>query len=325
MKKLGIVTALAMFVMMLAFALGGSPVFATSHTEDYETELTTGFTTTPPVIDGNFTAEEWADANLTYWWYEPTSLHPDNYIYVYFMNDNTNLYLLFDVTPDNTSETGLFGDYIAVGFDENNDNEFIFTAYPVLASHETYIAAYKGSSDYTSDYTVRYELFWGFAKSPNENGYKHTIVEMSIPLSNFQFGGQVAVGDTMGFHAEGYGTLAPKWDYPKTSVELWELDETDPAWQTENWSEITLGQYVQPATTVIPPVTTPANHAHDIGIWLMVIGGIVVLAAVFFREDLGRAYAPLVFVGILVMAGGLLNYVYEYVKVIPYIAQIIFG
>lgn len=309
----GIVAAFAM--LMLVFASTVNVIAA-----DYETEITSPFAETAPTIDGEFTTEdEWSDAAYAFWWFEPTSNHRDNNIYIYFMNDNEYIYLCFDVAPDNTSD---FMDFVCVAVDENYDGEHQGAATSPEA--EYWFCAYRDGYSYSSSYSNRIKYAFGFDGSPSEDyfdeddtDYDHTIVEMAIPLSNFHYDdGTISAGDTIGFHAEGYGTLAPTWFYPKESTAFMDRDY-DPD-DAEDWAVLTLSEYVAP-TPAPTPQPTVSNHAKDIGIWLMIIGVIVTLAAVAFRDELGRNYAYLVVLGVAIIVIGAINYQYEYIKTIPYI------
>ena len=309
-------------MISLALTVGLCLMLSGFSTAAYKVELNSPYTSSVPTIDGNFTtADEWTDAVMTNWWYEPTSDHPDNYIYLYFMNNEDTLFVMADITPDNTSDTD---DYFAIGFDENLNG--IFTSdWWASEDAEFYVSMYRNSDAtfniYMPQPSDRVQAFFGFDYSPNEEDYPHTMIEIAIPIANFDYEGQVGIGDTMGIHCDGYGTLAPEWVYPQDSNMIEDLlDYYGITPTTENWGEITLGAKV-PAAPAIPPVTEAANHAVVISEAIIAIGFIMLLGAVAFRKELDRYYLVLVVASLLIMLFGALNWNYEYVKTIPYIYQ----
>jgi hypothetical protein len=311
-------------ILIVALAIGICALFAFGSmgtvTASYKTTLTTGFTSTPPTLDGNFTTDdEWDSAVMVNWWFEPTSDHPDNYIYIYIMNTNSTIYLMFDVTVDNTSE---FNDYIGFAFDEN-DNGRLTANWYYSDPAEFYIFSYRDYYGWVSQVNDRYTVAWGFATSPNEDSYDHTIVEFAIPFADLDFEGAIGIGDTVGFHAEGVGTVYPEWAYPKTSSNISDTIGYD----TENWATLTFGAYA-PTTPAVPltPTVTPVDRSQDIGMGLMALGFIIFLGAVFFRKELQEHhnyYGGIVIVSLIVILFGAMNYGFGYVKTIPYLVECI--
>jgi len=308
---LAAVGVLALFMLMLA---GSSKAV-------YKTEITSPYTETVPTIDGVFTTDtEWTDADVVSWWFEPESAHHDNFIFIYAKNTADKLYFMVDVTPDNTSD---WSDYVALAFDENS-NDIFTSEWTFSDPAEFYISAYRNGFTYMAQPSDRASVVFGFDISPNEDGYDHTMVEFSVDISSFNYQGQVALGDTMGFHVEGYGTLAPEWAYPRGSTNLsdvWALpggvDHT-----VEDWGTITLGEYVAPEPEPEPTTDQPVDKSEMIGIGIVIIGFIVFASGVAFREELGNVWFAVVAVAsLLLIIFGVMEFNYHYFHTIPYIAQ----
>lgn len=321
MKKFGLI--MGIFISVIMLALCANPVLA--HTEDYRADMTSGFTLSPPTIDGEIATDEWVDANSTNFYVEIGGVQ--GYQYIYWMNTNDTLYMMFDMTFDDTNDVGI--DNLAVAFDENNDGTFDNAFMPSETKHEAYVYSFEGGYSFVPTAKVNYyKLVWGFGATPNEDN-DHEFVEMSMPLSDFNYDEQIVVGDTMGFHAEYYmGTggfginkgigidlpSAPTWIYPKEST--WFISMDDGENDVEKWGDLTLGQYV---SSMVTPPTIPTDHSQTIGTVFMAIGGILILALAIFRDEVGGAYWYLVAIFTAMIIFGAGNYYYGWVTSIPYI------
>jgi len=306
-KKIPIMLVSVIAMLALVFC-SATTVLA----KDYETTFTSPFTADVPTLDGNITAGEYADAKVVFWLFEPEAGHEDSEIYLYMMNTNDTIYIAFDLTWDDTIGDG---DWLTVAFDQNDDGEFDFDT--DAHDRELWIDLWRDGGDATSTPDVRYQAVWGFAESPNLDEYEHVIVEMAIPFASFNFEDETIVtGDTIGFYATGADTTSGDWVYPEDATDLWRGYELTDA---EDWAQVTLGAYVAPPPPVVPEVA-PANHAKDIGIVIAIVGIIVILGAVVFRDALGKNYWYLVALGIILALLGGANYALETVKTIPVIA-----
>jgi hypothetical protein len=193
---------------------------------------------------------------------------------------------MFDIASDNTSDTS---DYIGVAFDENHDGYFNSWWGDNNKKGECYVEAYKVGVSYALP-DDRFSICWGFAKSPNENTYKHEIVEISMPISNFNYDTTSSIiGQTMGFHVEGTLYSEVLWSFPQNSTRIDDLiDEATP--RTLGWGNITLSSYV--GNAIPPPPAVQKNWAGELGIAVAVIGIVVIVVAVLNASARGMVYAP---------------------------------
>ncbi|MFC1696898.1 FG-GAP repeat domain-containing protein [Nanoarchaeota archaeon] len=159
--------------------------------------LYSNYAETTPKIDGVIDDGEWDDANLTQFWFVPTSDHPEGYIYIYAKNDIDYLYFLLDVTPDNTWDGD---DYCGYMIDLDYDYDYDI---------EAYLQAYDDPS---------FDEAIGFGTSPNA-GYDHRICEFKLSRDNlldffFRSMNDIDLSLEMGIAFHGYGTLSPEWTWP---------------------------------------------------------------------------------------------------------------
>jgi len=125
------------------------------------------WTGSPPIIDGVFTGGEWSNPQIVF----KSPDYPPSYVlptYVYFLNDNSNLYVMVDavgdVTDDATDECLLVFGYTSG-----------FPWYQVFVIIEG-----QDGKQVSNDY----EGAIGFGVSPNSpNPPPHKIYEFSIPFS----------------------------------------------------------------------------------------------------------------------------------------------
>ncbi|HHV71592.1 MAG TPA: hypothetical protein GXX38_03135 [Clostridia bacterium] len=123
----------------------------------------------------------------------PGSGHPEGYIYNWVMNDEENLYVVFDVTPDNTMD---------------GDKDYA----------KVYVKTAAGVKEFKVSVP---ETKWGQAAFiyTDKVGYQHKVYEFAIPLT--EIGANQGEID-LAFAA--YGTMAPGIsDYP----EFWHNRSTD--------------------------------------------------------------------------------------------------
>lgn len=122
--------------------------------------ISSQWTGSPPTIDGRFTAGEWFNLQIAI----QGSAYPESYVkptFVYFMNDNSRLYVLVDAAGDITND--LLDECLLVfGFQNRVSVEIIGLSGTRLSG--------------TFDAAV------GFYTSPN-NSTVHKIYEFSIPFS----------------------------------------------------------------------------------------------------------------------------------------------
>ena len=233
-------TKLSMLVVMLAvMSIAIAPMTAMGFGlagDDYEIEIDSAWTDLPPTLDGDITADEYDNATVVSFDFYPDPPHRNDTIYIYFMNDADFLYIAVDLLPDNSSDDG---DYCFLAFDEDDNDEFeeadpdnedwyvISVETSVTRTETSGLVAYPyGSNDFLfgADYTT----------TVNDGTVKHRVWEFAIPISNFAEG-DLDLGDTVGFSACGYGTLAPTWTYPINYTD----DDPDDA---TNWTKLTLAE-----------------------------------------------------------------------------------
>lgn len=134
-----------------------------------------------PVIDGQMSISEWADATCVY--FKGTGTYPNGTdVYFYIKNDANFLYLCFDVPKDITQDNG---DQVWVE---------IYKGIPNILSilFNYYYGAGYGYDDYNRYYgaygplpppSTPPEIARGFYSSTNNNS-PHRIYEMKLPLQN---------------------------------------------------------------------------------------------------------------------------------------------
>ncbi|UCE36614.1 MAG: Ig-like domain-containing protein [Thermoplasmata archaeon] len=171
---------------------------ARAHSGD---ELLSPMTLTPPTLDGVFGPGEWNDASMA-----DLTIIPNNMLgtYMYVMNNDTCLFVLYDVVGDTTDDPG---DTAAMGFDTNHDGangpadgDDDFFGVGSWFGGEQHYEWDSGMGDWQNhcspfsdpDLSVTY----GYGTSPN-SGADHRIFEWCIPLSILD----TAPGGIIGFAA----------------------------------------------------------------------------------------------------------------------------
>ena len=124
--------------------------------------ISSRWTSNPPTIDGRFTLGEWFNLQITI----QGPSFPDTYVkptFVYFMNDNSRLYVLVDASGDGT--------------DNSLDECLLVFGFPPPNNVKVEIIGASGAR-----VTVNFDAAVGFDSSPN-NQTAHKIYEFSIPFS----------------------------------------------------------------------------------------------------------------------------------------------
>lgn len=126
----------------------------------FRSTINSEWTSRPPTIDGKYTAGEWLNLQINV----QGPSYPGTYVkptFVYFMNDNSRLYVLVDAAGDTTNDA-LDECLLVFGFDSKVSVEII------------------GMSG--TELHVNFDAAVGFYSSPN-NSTTHKIYEFSIPFS----------------------------------------------------------------------------------------------------------------------------------------------
>jgi len=201
------------------------------------------WTSSPPTIDGKYTQGEWSNLQIAI----QGPSYPDSYVkptYVYFMNDNTRLYVLVDASGDGTD--GLEDECLLVfGFPPNNVNV------EIIGSNGTRV-------------TVNFDAAVGFYPSPN-NQTAHKIYEFSIPFSyiNAQPGQSLDFSSPL---SAKHGGSMP-YDSLNGHDNVWPvgLIESD----INTYDRLHVGS---PPSAAVGGVVIPVNTFAVLAPWLAVIG-----------------------------------------------------
>lgn len=146
--------------------------------------------------------EQTALKNMLY----PSSGHPYGYIYTNVSNDEENLYLSMDITPDNTEDSGLDkGDFVEIHI------KGIDKSFKVTDTDETY-----GTLGFTYTDKVAYE---------------HKVAEVTIPLSEIN----VQRGDLIEFKISEYGTNGNSDEY-YCQIAASDGQDNDGPWNSNYWA-----------------------------------------------------------------------------------------
>ncbi len=139
-----------LLVSVICFALAA----ASTATANSRLVINSAWTSTPPIIDGNFGPREWINPEII--------IRQPIEAYIYFANNRSNLFVLVDATGDATDDPQ---DECLLVFSSDGTLEVleIVGLGGVVASNSIYAAI-------------------GYGGSPN-NSTSHKIYEWSIPLS----------------------------------------------------------------------------------------------------------------------------------------------
>ena len=188
-----------------------------------------GWTDTPPTIDGVLETGEWDDAamqafTLLDWLGNPTTITGT----VYMMNDATNLYIAIEVSEDDSDTS----DRMTVFFDNNNDGTLDDDEDALLHSSWFYDMHWDGEEDQ-----------WLEDNPHGASGAKRVgsdwVFEFLHPLcSGDPFGEDFCLnlGDVVGFNLGFQNWVAPSWPwYQWPSINTHE----DPI---DDWGDIIIAQ-----------------------------------------------------------------------------------
>lgn len=207
----------------------------------YKTELNLTYSITQPVMDGVFSSDEWAEADMARFYYYPDSGHPDAYLYVYGLCTDIGIYLLVDVTGDDTDD---YGDYAEFAFDMNSnetvwddDDDYISVVHAVSMGYmefeeEIYggfgIGNWPGITNTSESCGSSANCERGFGSTPNSHD-DHAFYEFFYPFDGAYVDGW-GLNQSIPFYAEGYGTLAPVWTFPN-----WQFIGDNPGFVSQDW------------------------------------------------------------------------------------------
>jgi hypothetical protein len=250
----------------------------TIYTDYVKVEITTpknsSWTTVAPIVDGSFTQGEWTNAQLL--------IEDPIHTYVYFMNDNSFLYVCVDAANlfggDYTEDDN---DYCDLVFDTGHDelweegHEDWFRVYGdgrtehnVATTSHTYIP-------HCTNWTLNHpglEGVAGFGGSPNAAA-PHRIYEFKIPLSLLK----ASPGDTIGF-ASPVGADSLPHDFSTGRHNIWppgaEMDDLT------TWGDLVLASPPSPVGGEAYPVSKISLLAP----WIALAAAIIAGASIFMRR-----------------------------------------
>lgn len=127
------------------------------------------WTDSPPDIDGKFTDGEWSNLQITF----KSPEYPADYVlptYAYFLNDDSNLYVLVDAVGDTTD---VANDECLLIFDNNSNPADGFTVIRIVGINDP--TKWSQSSD-------NFDAAIGYDSSPNSPN-THKIYEFAIPFT----------------------------------------------------------------------------------------------------------------------------------------------
>ena len=158
--------------------------------------IQSSWTTTPPVIDGNFLSGEWSNLQLVF----KSPDYPDSYVlptYVYFLNDNSNLYVLVD----------------AVGDPADGVSDECLLWFNFINTVKVSIIGASGTKINTN-----FNAAIGFSSSPN-SASAHKIYEFCIPFSYINS----APGQTIDFCSPELKGGSMPFDFETYHDNIWPL------------------------------------------------------------------------------------------------------
>jgi len=163
--KLKLFLPLALFALLCS---GG--VIAGLTSAQAANAITSNWSLVTPTIDGVFDQSEWEDAeHISFYHSTPASPYSADYVHIYIKNTGEKLYLLFDILPDNISDSD---DAVGIAFDCNYDGVLDENITMMLDRNK--VAVSSGNS------LAVWSL--GFSTTPNSD-QQHTIVEVAINIT----------------------------------------------------------------------------------------------------------------------------------------------
>lgn len=293
----GLVVALVLIASFSSIAIAGDM----EEGDAYETELSLGYMSIAPTIDGDININEWSDAimvDIEYEVADPDSFTNDT-IYLYFGNDANFLYFAFDMTYIvNGSDQA----YFIWEIDEDDDDEF---EYELEDGNEQWVYFFSDSEGgmlffgedsinsktggegtfsviaptptefdggtFNASLFSNKPLLWGkgFDESINSDD-EHLILEFAVPITNIQ-NGEAELGDTVRFVIGCYMDVGDEeMVYPIDVVDPEEADSS-------SWAELTL------ATVPVAPVE--GYSATDYAMMMFFIGTVIFVILLIARKE----------------------------------------
>jgi len=180
-------------------------------------DLTSNYAKTSILADGEWNAWEWNDAAIKSWAFDADDRHVDGDIKLYIKNDDKFMYVLEDVTPDNSDESTNCGGEVRCDW----------TQVSLEYDGNTYTCKVLGDGNY-QDCDDGFQFAPGYGSTPNAE-YEHRFWEWRINLNDLQIPEGASVKVTFG----GYGTVVEQntgypWTFPEhicTSEDCAELSD----------------------------------------------------------------------------------------------------
>lgn len=223
--------------------------------------ITSQWTDRPPNIDGKFVAGEWSNLQIV-------MTEPDFPIdaFAYFMNDDSNLYVLVDAIEDTTENPINPGpaDECLLIFDFESNK----------------IIRIRGTSEISEKNSEDFEAAIGFDSSPNSPN-THTIYEFCIPLSYLN----IEPGESIDFCSPFWKNQAsipydPSGGHENDNVWPPEIG-TGTEWRTDRdlWGILSSGRHAP-----VGGIITPANKLAILTPYLALVALIGAVISIAIRR-----------------------------------------
>jgi len=235
--------------------------------------INSGWTSTPPTVDGAFSTGEWTNPQL-----ELTFPYFSIHALVYFVNDGSYLYVCVDAADAAYGDyTQDLGDHCDLAFDVGHDGlwtpgvdtVFILPGFPTGLEH--YLATTPGNFQLhcfaSQGLHPGLAGAIGFGTSPNAPSQNHRIYEFRIPLNMIG----ASPGSTVGFSSPQAWLGSLPFDVTGTRHNVWPWDAD---WELlSTWGDIVL------ASAAVGGIMIPVAKAEILAPWIAVALAAVVLAA----------------------------------------------
>jgi hypothetical protein len=222
--------------------------------------ITSQYTASPPTIDGQFMAGEWSNLQIV-------MTEPDFPIdaFAYFMNDDSNLYVLVDAVEDTTQDAM---DECLLVFD--------FDSLIKISVTGTSVSATKSSENF--------DAAIGFEGSPNSPTVNHKIYEFCIPLNYIN----VDPGGSIDFCSPYWKQMA---SIPYDASRIGQPEEVDNVWppgigyddafrtNKELWGILSVGAFGP-----VGGIITPANKLAILTPYLALVALIGAVISIVIRR-----------------------------------------
>ncbi len=221
-SKIFVLIILQMFIGSLFLANSFSPLIKVTQSNDFETTHILSIDTTllcpktalTPTIDGLMSPGEWNDAARYYFFFRPTSGHPDDNISIFLKHNDTHLFMCYDVEPDDDNSTDDAGHlFLDLNNTGNKDVSFQVVRDGSRFVSQTFIGNLPN---------LNFTAAFGFNLTAQEPARTHTIIEWMISINrtanyigqNLTSASSLPFGtNPIGVVFGGYGTLSPEWLY----------------------------------------------------------------------------------------------------------------